>query len=276
MVSGYFIAKNFAKKGNDAFSKAINNLTGIYVVSNVIYFVYYLIDSNPSTVAELTFSKFLHGQCAHLWFIAASIFGLLMLQVCASRYSDQTLLLIAGLTLATVLALTSYSAALGLTIQQETAHYLSAVPFLFGGFLLARHAAFVRRISVVNCLMMLIAGIGLEFGEAIWLYKKFGMGPHNQELLIGTAVIATGLFCLSLNYITPTDTILSQAGRRYSLIIYLYHPLIISIIYSKKLQASYPGWLNAASPLLVFTATLGVMWFLYRFIPRAFTLLSGG
>lgn len=276
LVSGYFIAKNSTKSGSEVFLKSINNLIGIYIISNIFYFIYYLVDSNPSTVAELTFVKFLHGQCAHLWFIAASIFGLLLLQFCSSRYSDRILLIIASLAFGVVLAITGYSSVLGLSIQQETAHYLSAIPFIFSGFLIARHETFVQRISVISCIGLLIVGVALEGGEAIWLYRQFGMGPHNQELLVGTAVIALSLFCFSLNYVITTDNVLSQAGRRYSLIIYLYHPLIISLIYSKSHQLSFPGLLNIMSPVIVFAATLSLMILLYRFIPKAFNTLNGG
>lgn len=273
LVSGYFIAKNVKKRGNEVYLKSINNLLAIYVVSNIIYAVFYLVDANPDTTAELTFTKLLSGQSGHLWFVAASIFGLLLLQYCSNRYSDGKLLAIGAFSFVAILALSGYSPLTGLTTQRETTRYLTAIPFLFTGFLIARHEGFIARLSVIGCVAALIAGVALEFGEAFFLYKKFGAGPHNQELLIGTAIIALGLFCLSLTYVIPTDNAFSRAGRQYSLLVYLYHPVIIGAIYHFANQ--FPRILNMASPAVAFAVTLGFMMFFRKFIPKLYNVLSG-
>lgn len=275
LVSGYFIAINVSKKGDSVFLKSINNLIAIYIISNIIYAIFYLTDADPTTNTNLDFTRFLSGQSGHLWFLASSIFGLLMLQYCASRYSNRTLLAIAALAFAAILILSGYSKATELTAQQETIRYLTAIPFLFTGFLIARNDAFVKQLSVTGCIMALVTGIILELGEAFLLHKKFGASPHNQELLIGTAIIALSLFCLSLVHVISTDNSLSLAGRKYSLLIYLYHPLIISIIYNTANHMPSAHILNLVSPVIVYFVTLALIMFIDKFIPKLFNKLIG-
>jgi peptidoglycan/LPS O-acetylase OafA/YrhL len=274
LVSGYFIANNLRDRQQINLSKSINSLIGIFIVANLAYCLFYLIDANPTTAIDLDFIKIIVGQSEHLWYIGSTVFGLLMLQYLASRYSDRTLFVVAAVTLLFVLS-HSYASFTGIHMQQDVARYFTSIPFIFAGFLFGRHPEFLRRLSIPICIVISILGFLMESGEAIALYKLKGAGPHNQEMLLGTALLALGLFCLSLTFMTVQSNGLAQAGRSYSLLIYLYHPIIITIIYSILNLGKYNAYLYWISPIIDFTITLLVLKVIQLVSPTAFKVLSG-
>lgn len=248
----------------------------IFIASNIIYCLFYAIDNDPTTTIKLTFIGLLVGQSGHLWYIGATIFGLLLLQFLVSRYSDKVLFLVAILMFLSILAGDGYSRLTGIVLQYEAARYLSSIPFLFAGFLIARHNCFLQHVSYKLCIAIILAGILLEYTEAYLLYTKVGAGPHNQELLIGTALLAVGLFCLSLVFTTLTANALSNAGKSYSLLIYLYHPLVIIVLYSVFKIGQLSAYAYWVSPVVSFVVTLLLIKAIEKLSPTVFRLLSGG
>jgi surface polysaccharide O-acyltransferase-like enzyme len=275
MVSGYFVAQKLRTTKSLNIIASINNLLAILIVANLLYCLFYIIDNNPATNIKLTFIGLLIGQSGHLWFIGSSILGLLMLQYLASRYSDKILLVVALGVLLFILVGDGYSSLLSITIQYEVARYLTSIPFLLFGFLLARQERLLAYLSVKACIAIAISGLAIEGAEAITLYKAFGAGPHNQELLVGTCLLAVGLFCLSLKFITVHENALSKAGKIYSLLIYLYHPIIISILFAKIELGHYNSYAYWVSPLLVFGSLLLLLKLIRRFSQPTFNVISG-
>ncbi len=275
MVSGYFVAQKLRTTKSLNISAATNNLLAILIVVNLFYCLFYVLDNNPATNIKLTFIGLIIGQSGHLWFIGSSILGLLVLQYLASRYSDKTLLLVALGVLLFILIGDGYSSLSSITIQYEVARYLTSIPFLLIGFLLARQERVLAQLSVKACVAIAISGLLIEGAEAIALYKAFGAGPHNQELLVGTCLLAVGLFCLSLKFVTVQENALSKAGKTYSLLIYLYHPIVISILFAKIDLGHYNSYAYWVSPLLVFGSLLLVLKLIHRFSQPTFKVISG-
>lgn len=275
LVSGYFIAQKMRSTKSATVAGPTNNLLSILVVANLIYCVFYALDNNPATNIKLTFVGLLVGQSGHLWFIGSSIFGLLILQYLASRYSDRIILLVAVGVALFILIGDGYSSVTSITIQYEVARYLTSVPFLLVGFLLARHEHLLAYLSPKICLAIIFFGLATEFAEAVALYKITGASPHNQELLIGTCLVALGLFCLSLVWVTPQENALSKAGKTYSLLIYLYHPILIAILFEKVNLGQYSDYSYWISPLLVFGSLLVLLKLTRRFCQPVFKIMSG-
>ena len=274
LVSGYFIANSLRDRKQINLSKSINSLIGILIVANLIYCLFYLVDANPASTLDLDFTKIMVGQSEHLWYIGSTVFGLIMLQYLVSRYSDKVLFVVGLVILFFVLSY-SYSGITGIHMQQDVARYFTSIPFIFAGFLIGRHPEFLRHLSVPICIAVTILGFLLESGEAIALYKFTGAGPHNQEMLLGTAILALGIFCLSLASVTVQTNKLAEAGRKYSLLIYLYHPIIITVVYSIWNLGSYNTHLYWVSPLIDFIITLLILRVIQRISPVAFKALSG-
>ncbi|MVN78960.1 acyltransferase family protein [Hymenobacter sp. HMF4947] len=276
LVSGYFAARNLRDRQSINFSKSINYLVAIFIASNIVYCLFYAIDNNAATTIKLTFVGLLVGQTGHLWYIGSNIFGLLILQLLVSRYSDKVLVVVALIVFLGILVGDGYSRLTGITLQYEVARYLTSIPFLFAGFLIARHGEFLQYLSVKLCLISILVGLLVEYTEAYLLYTRVGAGPHNQELLIGTALLALGLFCLSLVFITPSANTLSDAGKNYSLVIYLYHPLVITLLYSVIKIGQFSAYVYWVSPFIDFVVTLLLIKAIEKTSPTVFRLLSGG
>jgi surface polysaccharide O-acyltransferase-like enzyme len=275
LVTGYFIAQSLRGKQAINCSKSLNSLLAILLVANAIYSLFYWVDGDPNTTVHATVSRLLVGQSGHLWYLGASIGGLLLLQYLASRYSDRVLLAVGLVVLAATLAGYGYTTLTGLHLEQDIAHFITAIPFLFGGFLLARHSGWLRWLPLWACWALAITGFLLEVGEAVALYKLRAASPHNQELLLGTALMALGFFCISLKHLTPSPTTLAVAGKAFSLPIYLYHPLILACLYSLLKLGTYSPYLYWLSPVLGFSLTLLVLKVIERWVPRLFAVLSG-
>ena len=276
MVSGYFAAKGLKPGQELNLGRTIGRLTAVLLVADVVYALYYTLDGDPSTALGFSFVKLIVGQVGHLWYIGAAIVGFILLHYFSSRYPDAVLLVVALGVFGLILAGEGYAQLTGFHLQYEVARYLTAIPFLFGGFLLARHEELLRKVPVVAWLLLALAGLGLEAAEAILLYKHTGAGPHNQELLLGTALFGLGIFGCGLALRQPPGERVAGWGRQYSLLIYLYHVLVISILYSLLHLGDYSPWFYYLSPFIVFGVTVLLIASLARLSPKLLRVISGG
>jgi hypothetical protein len=115
------------------------------------------------------------------------------------------------------------------------------------------------------------------FAENAIIYRHTKPVLINHEYLLGTFMLAIGMFMLSFNIKTSKDSILSSIGRKYSLMIYLYHPLLILVIsfIMKKvsfINSTHIVWLN---PVSIFILTLSMIVILNRMYPKVYNVISG-
>ena len=276
LVSGYFAARSLKPGLEINLGRAIGKLAAVYFVANVIYALFFVVDLDPKTNLNLSFIKLLVGQAGHLWYISSAIMGLILLQYFASRYTDGVLLVVALFFFGVILAGESYSTLTGFHLQYEVARYLTSIPFLFGGFLLARHEGVLRYFPTWACLLIAGVGLGMELSEAVLLYKKTGAGPHNQEMLIGTAVLALGIFCTSLVLRGPHSNQLALWGSQYSLLIYLYHVLVITVLFSILHLGEHNRVFYYVSPVISFSVTALFIKIISKTTPSLYRIISGG
>lgn len=275
LASGFFFGSGKQERPAVSAAKQLSFLLSIFLIANIIYGLFFLIDQDPKTVPAATLVGLLVGQSGHLWYISASIFGYLLLQYAVNRYSDRVLLITGLVVLVSVLAGVGYAQLVHALLPYEVGHLFTSIPFLWGGYLLARHRSFLSYFTVGRALLLIGLGFGLELVEAVGLYKLTGASPHNQELLLGTTLMAFGILTLALTWQTPTENRLAAWGRRYSLQIYLYHALVLAVLYHILRLESVSPYLGWISPILGFFATLGILKALERLSPRAFRILSG-
>ena len=276
LASGFFFAAGGQGRPTISAARQLSFLSAIFLVANLIYSLFFLIDQDPTTVVNVTLQGVIVGQSGHLWYISASIFGFLLLQYAANRYSDRVLLLLCLLVLVALLVGGGYSRLFQVSLPYEVGHLFTSVPFLWGGYLLARHRAVLTYFTVTRSLMLIGLGLALELVEAVGLYKLTGASPHNVETLLGTSLMAFGLLALALAWQTPTETRLAAWGRRYSLPIYLYHALVMAVLYHRFHLEQLSPYLIWLSPFIIFFVTLGLLKSLEHFSPRAFSIMSGG
>jgi surface polysaccharide O-acyltransferase-like enzyme len=212
-----------------------------------------------------------------LWFINALIIGYLVLWLLLERKADFWLLPIAHGIIAFSLATNAYAPLLSIKTDKEFAMIVLSLPFLIYGYKASQTDFVGKHISILGAVGLIVAGFLVQTVEIYWLYKHVGESPHNQEFLFGTLFYAGGIFALALKLSMPHDTVLSEYGRKYSLAIYLYHPLIIALVayVLTVLPAAYvPAalWLN---PVLCVVLTVLLIRVLDAKAPRVFRFING-
>lgn len=276
MVSGYFFQKNYAKQGGAAAAKSLLNLLPVALVANLVFTPFKITQVGPDW--SQVFSLHLFTMNGHLWFLNALVVGYLVLWLLLERKADAWLLPVAHATVAFSLVTNAYSLLLGLKTDQEFAMMILALPFLIYGYKASQTGFVVKHLRARGAIALVAAGFLLQAAEIIFLYKRSGYSPHNQEFLVGTVLYSVGVFALALKLTLPRDTVFSEYGRNYSLSIYLYHPLVVALVayVITLLPAAYlpvAWWLN---PVLCVALTLVLVRLLAVKAPRVFRFLNGG
>jgi peptidoglycan/LPS O-acetylase OafA/YrhL len=112
--------------------------------------------------------------------------------------------------------------------------------------------------------------------EATTFKQHFGIELYDHYILIGTLCIAVAFFMFfSSNKIKSNK--LSEWGRKYSLFIYLYHPIALYLFASllKRTPPTIANHIAIFNPIIVFTITLGTAIMLDKKLHPFFNKLTG-
>lgn len=108
------------------------------------------------------------------------------------------------------------------------------------------------------------------------ILKQYG-NKHIYDIQFSFSgmIIALGLFLLSLNAFN--NTYLGNIGSEMSLGIYLYHPLINTVLFNVivHLSGRYSGIILMFNPLICFFGTLFILMTLKKIYPKLFAVLNG-
>ncbi|WP_324671913.1 acyltransferase [Hymenobacter sp. GOD-10R] len=277
LLSGYFFQKNYAARGEVQFVRTIKNLLAIYIISNLIYLVAALVEENKYFYQLLDFYTLDNGISEHLWFIGSMLFGYLILLYLLERFSDKLLIIGSVALYITVVLADAYSGFFHTQFDHGFIRYFVSIPFLLWGFMAAKKAEYIKRLPLVLIYILLPVSFLLQAIEIILIYRKSGFSPHNQEFVLLTLLFAVVVFALALKLTTNRDTILARFGRQYSLLIYLYHPLLNLLLFRFVDLASLGGgYLMLRNPILSFVFCLVIFIIIDRFFPAVIRVLSGG
>ncbi|SNR86462.1 Surface polysaccharide O-acyltransferase, integral membrane enzyme [Hymenobacter mucosus] len=276
LVSGYFFEKKSKANLDQAFMHVLKNLVAIFALANIVY-LFIALKTEYYTAADIfSVKSLILGDYIHLWFIGSMIFGYITLWFFLSLKMEKLLPSVAAGTLVFILLYSPYSVLTGPYVEGHLSRFLLSIPFLFIGFMYSRFHL-EQRFSKWFSVGMMVAGFALQYIESyiLFSFRKEGLFAH--EFLFGTFLFSMGVFMLSFAIVTPKDTILSRIGRNYSLMIYLYHPLLIVVTFFaiKKVglqNSSYTLWFN---PVLIFMATLLIVKFLSNKYPNVYKVISG-
>ncbi len=275
MASGYFFEKKQKAEGNAAFGSTLLNLLSIYLIANLIYLP-------VQTGAALLHHKpmpwkltdLLLGTWQHLWFVASLIVGYLNLWIFYSHRLQKLLPYISVFFFVLMLLSESYSF-LGFPFPMELARTFLSIPLLYVGILLSKYEV-EKKASLSFFIILALVGIALHVGETLLLFYLKRVQIGKLQFFISTSLMAIGFLCLSLKAETPQPTKFSECGRKYSLLIYLYHPLIL--LGSPKYYAFIPPrfvFFEWMGPLLAFALTLLPILLIERYLPSVYRVING-
>ena len=192
------------------------------------------------------------------------------------RQFENYLLLIALFFTIIVLVLDIYSFIFSIPNKSEFSRFLQSVPFLIIGYLRARDIQSRRIYSVTGSILLIGSGIALQLSESVLVYQISGYSPHKVSLTCGTIFFLLGMFYLSLR-LPIKKNLLSTIGEKYSLLIYLYHPIVYSLLYFilasdflKNIEILL--WI---SPILNLGITCMVIYAIDKLAPKWLHVLSG-
>ncbi|MBC5992771.1 acyltransferase family protein [Pontibacter cellulosilyticus] len=275
LISGYFFEQDYRSYPEKALSKRLKNLIGVFISATIIYFFINLYIGYPLS-STLSLYALTAGNYFHLWFIGSMIFGYLTMWFILEQQLKQiTLICIIVSFVLLILATGSYASILGLSgLDIRFARHLAAVPFLLIGFLCARNKI-TGTISWPVAALLALLGLGIQIAETFYLQIQFGLDPVSHDILIGTFLFSFSIFCLSMAIIKIKDNILTRWGRNYSLLIYLYHPILIGSRHTNLhfFIGDYSlGWMR---PIGIFSLCLLLIIMIHRFLPLFFRFANG-
>jgi surface polysaccharide O-acyltransferase-like enzyme len=277
LVSGYFFYPRFNKNANESIVGVLKTLLTLFITSCVLFLpvgILSTIKNTGSAYKILSFQTLVTGTYFHLWFIGAMIFGYLFIWLFLVSKLDKLLNFISILIVLMILAFDSYSHIFNISADSNVLRYLSSIPLLNLGFLIAKHNSDLKRNTVLIPLLMVFLGIGIELLEAFLLKKYTSYDPFKHQILIGVLITAVGLLLLSINFNVP-DNMMANYGRRYSLLVYLYHPLAITGVSAVFQKLRILNSLQLFIPVIVFIITVGIIVFIDKYMARLFKILSG-
>jgi len=275
MASGYFFEQKHRSEGTQAFASTLLNLLSIYLIANLVYL--------PLTIGTalvkhqpiaLSLDCLLLGTWQHLWFVGSLIVGYLILWLLYQHRLQKILPYLSAIVLAVMWLSESYSF-LGIRINMPLARTFLSIPLLYIGMLLSRYEV-EKKAGLPFFIVLALLGVALHVTETLMLYYFQHVPIGKMQFFISTSVMAIGFLCLSLKIQTPNPTLLSEWGRKYSLLIYLYHPFIL--LASTKYYAFVPPrfvFFEWMGPLLAFALTLVPILLIEKYLPTVYKVMNG-
>lgn len=229
LISGYFIGI----KDVDNYAKRINKLIWIFIVASVIFIPYAIlkkVEHGPVSFLQVAASLFsvdslVYGNYFHLWFLPSLITGMLLTRLVIDNFKIST-----GLTVSLLMILLTWVAdVLAFLGHGEGFFYyfrfLLAFPLVFIGWYVAK---IKPRFSLSLALALLVFGFAMIASEMSLLRYFTGYNGMERQFPLFSAFVAIVLLLCCAN-VTLSRNLLSDLGEKYSLGIYLFHPLFLPI-----------------------------------------------
>lgn len=277
MVSGYFCYNSSA----DKLSKRIKKIFQLLVVSELLFAVWAVFCNRNSL------SEFLNGILnvkfvlrflilneqpfnTHLWYLQAYLYVLIILRIfnCfKAEYTKKYMVL--------GIAILMYC-----LIMAEFLHNANNFnPYIYRNWLLG--LAFVLIGMSIHHYKPLIVKLGKVYGIvalaaiAVGYFEAFYLNNFKQELYIGIVFAVVATFCLGISYPELLKgSVVEKIGLKYSLYIYIIHPIICHIINMVCMKLNISAFANYAIPIIVYVLSIFVTYFYIRIKDCFFRRLS--
>lgn len=236
LVTGYFVLPKFMEKQNglSALKKYVLRIFLVYLGATVLYLPVQIYKGTFATEEGiLVFFKdfFTDGTFYHLWYLPASIYGVLFSVFLLRRCKPGAVQVLAGvLYLIGLFGDSYYGVFESIPAVHAFYEWLFQVftytrGFMAPAFLVMGYSLFVNGGSRPGkCNVLLPACLACMIGEALWT-RQFGLQRHDSMYLF-LPVCMNYLFPILLRW-EPT---LRAAFRKVPMLIYLLHPFCIVLL----------------------------------------------
>ncbi|MDB5136883.1 MAG: hypothetical protein JWP37_3486 [Mucilaginibacter sp.] len=274
MVSGYFYQRSLDRSPLFAFKKNFTKIFNLIIIANLVYIPRsYILTHHFYSAQYITV-----GDCFNLWYLYALLIGIGAVYLLFKwKVNHKILFGLIFFIIAAELLTDSHSYLLARNTHDLFVRYVRpfiSIPFMLIGALFYKNNHFKKLINKDIGLILLISGFIIQIAEAelISFYTHKSIVVH--QFLIGTFIYSIGIFILSLS-LDLKSSLLGKAGEKYSLFIYLYHPVLITILDISNYTSVFNGNVILLFPIPIFFITLFAGVFIDKYIPWLFLVLNG-
>ena len=267
LITGYYLFNQLNSISSFP-KKAVAKLISIHIVSSFIFILVRILNNDS---LDFGLVNLLNGTYFHLWFIGSMILGLVFIWY-MYQINLQKLL---GIISISILIVTTFTDGYDILISEHISYmpFLISIPFMHIGMLLRKHQ---YKLPFTILIMFVIGLFTLQFFEN-YLLNLFSDKFVNQALSISTIVFVIFLFQTVLKIKINKENYLIKIGRKYSLFIYLFHPIFF-LVFQQVARASTEiryYLFNGLQPILIFIITLSLGLIINKISPFTFNLLNG-
>jgi surface polysaccharide O-acyltransferase-like enzyme len=273
LVTGAFIALN--KKENDCNKQAFRILK-IFLISSLIFLPYsiFINDEYINTISLLKLTQ--SGTFFHLWFLSSLTIGLLAFGFFNKHF--KILIIPTSIFLLFLFACVdiytykdNVSSDTLEKLHSLTRHATSFSFISIGYILVNKNIVHKIPLSITGIFITIVLFI-LSFIEPYVIFQITGSEVIQRQFPILTPIIAI-LFLIFCFQVKINNNFISAAGKKYSLGIYIVHPIFIAI-FTKLFSNVYVGS-NIISVIMTFISSWLLIAFFEKNTPRFFNILNG-
>lgn len=264
IVSGYFCYNNSIEK----LSNRIKRIFILLVLSEFLFGIWAIFVNRNNLTEYLTgiFNvKFilriliLNEQpfYVHLWYLQAYLYVLVILWLLKYFKVDYTkkYIFVAFVILIYCLAMAEFLYNDGNFNPCFYRNWLLGLAFMLIGMSICAFQSVIVKFKKIYAILSLVLII-IGYAEALLLNN------FNQELYIGVVGAVVALFCFSVSYSALLKgSVIEKIGCKYSLYIYIVHPIISHIMNMVCIKLSISQSVNYVMPIAVYVLSIAVAYF---------------
>lgn len=267
--SGYFLGLS----SNTNVIQRVNKLITIFLTASIFYSAVLLLKNHNNIyeqLNEILSFKLLRGIYFHLWFIPSLIIGLIGASYLINNASvkKSIILSFAFILFAWIEDVCVY---LGKDVDFIFAREVMSIGLVYLGYATAK-LNLANKINKNISISLSIIFICASLAEVLVLQEFTGISSKERQfpLLCSFAAISILIACSKVQI---KEGLFSELGKKYSLPVYLYHPLFIS---ASRFALGKIG-INDSFAILIttFTSTLLVLIITDRYLNPLFRLING-
>ena len=223
LMAGYFL--HGASISESISWKRISRVAKITLFANAIFLPLYVLRHKAIDFPYVL----INGTWYHLWFMNALLFGFICLKVyfqfikSSVLFSTISVAIFSGFLYEDLRIACEHAETSGLLMLLR---FLQAAPLIWIGFLMGKYNFSVGPVSAVS---LFLVGTLICFAEA-WCLDVPGNEPVRSQFPFGAVPMTFGLFWAFGTITLQRKNVISTVGARYSLHIYLLHPIVLTCI----------------------------------------------
>jgi len=274
MAGGYFYQRSLERSALTALKKNFSKIFNIIIVANLVYIPYnYTTTHHFYLPQDITI-----GNCFNLWYLYSLLIGMTVVYL-LFKWKVNLIQLSGIIVCILIIALLtdSHSYLLGAVHPGLFKYYVRpfiSIPFMLIGALFYKNDGFKKFATRDTGIALLIVGFIAQIIEAELIHSFARKSIVIHQFLISTFIYSIGVFILALSLHVKSN-LLGKTGEKYSLFVYLYHPVLIIILDMLYYTSAINGNLILLLPIPIFFITLFAGVLLNKYFHPLFLILNG-